>query len=280
MRKKGIKVLKFIVIILALITFSFASFAFAHSEEEPGAVKKLLFKGTSTKVWLPDELALQLIKVPEMMGMEMAIGDNLLLLRTPYADFYIHHTNEGFYRKNLVVAYSFRLGSEARYWAHGKCARSEELKARQISEEQFWKRVETFKSTKKGKGGCVCGKKNLMRSIKGEIIIDGSIITILLGDVLIPVLLPAAIPSWIGEPHMVPQVRSVSSWLKLLIYGPWDFAVFNDRGTPKVIAIASYEFHPLVKCWKHGLKNGKFALEVISEMEYLGLLAEYHGKEE
>jgi len=273
------KVPKLIAMILALMVFSFASFAYAH-EEEPGAVKKLLFKGTSAKVWLPDELALQLMGVPEMMGMEMAIGNNLLLLRTPYADFYIHHTNSGFYRKNSVIAYSFLLGSEVRYWVHGKCARSGELKARQISEEQFWKRVEIFKSMKKGKGGCDCDKKSSIRLIAGEIIIGDKIITIILDGMPIPVLLPAAIPSWIGEPHIIPRVRSVSGWLKLVIYGPWDFAVFNDRGELKVIAIASYEFPPLVKCWKHGLKNDKFALEAISEIEYLGLLAKYHGTEE
>lgn len=95
----------------------------------------------------------------------------------------------------------------------------------------------------------------------------------------VPVLLPESTPLWITDPGAVPLVLIISNWVKLLTYGQYHFAVFNDRGTPKIVAIADYGFFP-TKCWKHGLdKDGNFVLEKISELEYLSLLGKYHGKD-
>ena len=266
--------LKFIVIALsALMLFSITGSTIAQNEGS-GAIKKVMFAGTSAKVWLPDELALQLTGIQKLWGVETSISpvSNMLLVRTPYASFYVYHTNGGFYRKNMVVGYTYRLGIETFYWAHS--SKTGELKAIPVPEEVFWKRIESFIQIPEV-------EEDIDYSIHptGVIITEGEIISIRHGETLIPVLLPREIPNWIGDSRGLPQIYSVSKWLKLLVYSPWHFAVFNDRGTLKVIAIASYENQPPVKCWSHGLKNGKLALESISEMEYLGLLAKYHGEE-
>ena len=95
----------------------------------------------------------------------------------------------------------------------------------------------------------------------------------------VPVLLPESIPKYIADPGAVPSVYPMSEWVKLVWYGPYFFAVFNDRGVPKVIAIANYNFRP-PKCWKHGVdKEGNFVLKAICEKRWLKILGEYHGEE-
>lgn len=268
---------KFMVIVLSvLMLFSMTGFVFA----EEGAIKKVMFAGTSAEVWLPDVLALQLTRVQKLWGIETSISSvgNMLLVKTPYANFYIYHTNGGFYKKKMVVGFTFELGIETFYWIHNECLKTRKLMARPVAEEIFFKYIESFEGLEEEKDDDDADYS--AHPIDRSIITEGEVINIRHGDTLIPVLLPQEIPSWIGDSRRLPQIYAVSKWLKLLVYSPWMFAVFNDRGELRVIAIASYENQPPVICWKHGLKNGKFALEPISEMEYLGLLAKYHGKEE